>query len=498
PSQISAPISHSSTSRKDNKGARKNKKSFMGNVGGTFFTVQETPVQQFVASRFYEFASVLLILLNSAFIGIQTQHMAARALEDVAIGDVLQTEVPPSIVIFGVFFNIIFTVDLGLRWYSGGLYDFWRGEDFSWNCLDLFVVTAGIMDICFLIVTTSMGESDPPGSDFISKFSVNRVLRVIRIVKVARVIRVLKFFRELRMMIFSIMNSMKSLVWVMLVLGLLFYVFGISFTAATTEYLETTAMWEDPANKSLIRYFGTLDRSFLALYMAMAGGSDWGIIYDALGPCSFAYQLLFLVFITFALFAVVNIVTGVFVDSALTASSGDKAMVVMEEMELKKAKLDDMREIFEELDDDGSGKFTMEEFELRLSDERVGAYFSASKLDVSDAKVLFGLLDHDQSNEVSIDEFVSGCYKLQGEARSLDAKVMQFEVKFLKDAVLQLVDLMRHGECGSPARSSRDSYKPASCQRNAGFCFPTSCKQAGLAMIDCRTSSLTSEQLEHS
>ncbi|CAE8641301.1 unnamed protein product, partial [Polarella glacialis] len=250
PTHTSAsPATSLNTSRKDSKGARKNKKSFMGNIGGTFFTVQETPVQQFVASRFYEFASILLILLNSAFIGIQTQLMAARALEDVARGDVLQTEVPPSIVIIGVFFNVIFTVELILRWYSAGLYDFWRREDLSWNCLDLFVVTAGLMDICFLIVSTSMGESDPPGSDFISKFSINRVLRVIRIVKVARVIRVLKFFRELRMMIFSIMNSMKSLLWVMLVLGLLFYVFGVSFTAAAVEFLETTAMWEDPAHK---------------------------------------------------------------------------------------------------------------------------------------------------------------------------------------------------------------------------------------------------------
>ncbi|CAE8665973.1 unnamed protein product [Polarella glacialis] len=248
----------------------------------------------------------------------------------------------------------------------------------------------------------------------------------------------MKFFRELRMMIFSIMNSMKSLLWVMLILGLMYYIFGISFSAAATEYLVTTEMWNDPENSALVHHFGTLDRAFVSLFMSMSGGNDWAVYYDALAPCSTMYQLLFLIFISFAVFAVVNIVTGVFVDGAIQASSGDKALMVQEEMELKKARSDSLREVFEELDTDNSGSCNITELEERLGDERVTAYFNAIKLDVSDAKTLFCLLDHDQSGDVSIDEFVSGCYKLQGEARSLDTKLMQYEVKFLTEAIVAL------------------------------------------------------------
>merc|ERR1712032_611344 len=146
--------------------------------------------------------------------------------------------------------------------------------------------------------------------------------------------------------------------------------------------------------------------------------------------------------ITVALFAVVNIVTGVFVDSALTANSWDKSMVVQEELTAKKKKLEAMRQVFEELDEDGSGVFNAEEFERRISDERVHAYFQSLKLDVSDAKGLFMLLDGDQSNEVSIDEFVEGCLRFQGEATNLDAKIMQCEVKYLKDAVADMRKLL--------------------------------------------------------
>merc|ERR1712232_372123 len=76
----------------------------------------------------------------------------------------------------------------------------------------------------------------------------------------------------------------------------------------------------------------------------------------------------------------------------------------------------------------------MGEFESKLGDERVVAYFNAMKLDVSDAVMLFRMLDYDQSDEISIDEFVVGCYKLQGESRSLDMKIMQYEVRFLQEA----------------------------------------------------------------
>merc|ERR1719482_1268452 len=92
-----------------------------------------------------------------------------------------------------------------------------------------------------------------------------------------------------------------------------------------------------------------------------------------------------------------------------------------------------MQEIFEEMDEDGKGTITLGEFEDKLKDERVIAYFNVLKLDVSDARILFALLDYDNSKEIGIDEFLEGCYKLQGESRSLDMKIMQFEVKHLRE-----------------------------------------------------------------
>merc|ERR1711972_181540 len=215
----------------------------------------------------------------------------------------------------------------------------------------------------------------------------------------------------------------------------MFFIFGVCFTTATILTMETAAMYSSPKYMLLVSNFGTLDKSVLSLYMAMSGGNDWGVYYDALMPLDFHYRVLFLFFMTFSLFAVVNIVMGVFVDSAVQSNHRDREFAVREELEHKKSYLESMKFIFEEMDADGTGHISLREFESKLGDERVIAYFNALKLDVSDARTLFSLLDHDQSDAVSIHEFLSGCYKLQGESRSLDVKIMQCEVKFVKESL---------------------------------------------------------------
>jgi len=179
--------------------------------------------------------------------------------------------------------------------------------------------------------------------------------------------------------------------------------------------------------------FGSLDLAVVSLFQAMSGGNDWAYFYDALKPLSLMYRIFFLVFIAFCLLAVINSVTGVFVESALQANVKDRDIVVHEELQNKKAYLQSMREVFEEMDGDGKGTISLDEFEEKLKDERVIAYFNVLQLDVSDATVLFQLIDDDHSNEVGIDEFLVGCYKLQGQSRALDMKIMQQEVHFLQE-----------------------------------------------------------------
>merc|ERR1712151_907905 len=112
--------------------------------------------------------------------------------------------------------------------------------------------------------------------------------------------------------------------------------------------------------------------------------------------------------------------------------------MIQEELREKDKYLQCMTDIFEEMDTDGTGFISLDEFEEKLDDDQVIAYFSTLKLDVSDARLLFKLLDHDRSDEVNITEFITGCYKLQGDARSLDTKLMRCEVNAIWESVIGL------------------------------------------------------------
>lgn len=229
-------------------------------------------------------------------------------------------------------------------------------------------------------------------------------------------------------MLYSIMGCMKSLMWVTLILGMCFYIFGITFTSGTSEYVAYNGLWDEPSTFSLRKDFGSLASSFLSLYMAMAGGRSWGEYYQEMMVLPMQYRALFLTFMTFTICAVLNIVTGVFVDSAFQANNKSRQIVIHEEMQQKREYLMGLKDLFAEMDANDSGGLTRCEFEESLCDERVIAFFHAMKLDVTDSKMLFDILDKDGSGSVDIVEFLNGCYQLQGESRSIDTKILRMQV----------------------------------------------------------------------
>jgi len=398
-----------------------------------------TKLQRFTSSAQFERFSGLLILVNAVFIGWQTQYLSQyfhdRALRGEQLG-----EGPIVFLAMSSTFSVLFLVELAPRWIGAGLIDFFKTLEWQWNVFDVVVVTVSIIESMLEIIDRSTSIHS---AGVLQNVSAIRVLRIVRVVRVVRVIRVMKFVRERRMMIYSILGSMKNLMWVMIILVVTFYLFGVTFTSGIISQLVTPEDWLDEKHTVLLESFGTVDRSILTLFMAMSGGNDWTVYYETLKPFPVTYRIIFLCFISFTLFAIVNIVTGVFVEAALQSNLKDRDIIAHEELQSKKMYLESMQDLFQEMDDDGQGTISMEEFESKLKDERVVAFFNALKLDVSDARVLFRLLDVDDSGDITIQEFLDGCYELQGESRSLDMKIMQIEVKQLRETSADLQQMLR-------------------------------------------------------
>ncbi|CAJ1341974.1 unnamed protein product [Effrenium voratum] len=403
---------------------------------------RRTVLQRLTSHMVYENVMGLLIFANALILGLQVHLLAEEAARRAAL------QLPMPEVSVDVFFGlhwvfcVVFSLDLSLRWISDGFFDFFTGIDAWWNAFDVFVVAFAIVDVVMDTVFIIAGD----GSTYQSRrsFSVLRMLRVVRIIRVLRVVRMFTFFRELRMMIHSTIHCFRAVFFVMLIFLAMLYVFGIAFTSAFVDQMSHTSTWQDPSYAQLIQFFGGVTVSGLSLYQAMAGGRDWHVFYDALSNMDDqVWKYIFLFYTLIAIFAIVNIVAAVFVDTAVQFSKADHQLMVHQEVTNRRELLASLGELFGAIDIDDNGFITREEFHKCLTQEKFMAFFRAIKLDYRDAQLLFDLLDAEKTGKVTEDEFVEGCAGLHGEATALETKVLHQEVQVMKRQLDQIVALVR-------------------------------------------------------
>eukprot|EP00931_Biecheleriopsis_adriatica_P103825 TRINITY_DN78616_c0_g1_i1.p1 TRINITY_DN78616_c0_g1~~TRINITY_DN78616_c0_g1_i1.p1 ORF type:complete len:699 (+),score=160.89 TRINITY_DN78616_c0_g1_i1:189-2099(+) len=399
-------------------------KKTMGSLGSSSaFLVRLT------RSSAYELASTLLIVLNAVLVIWETERRAALAQAQASGADVKREEVYFRIV--ACWFCAIFIADLGLRMIGERLH-FFQSREWRWNVFDMFVALSAAAEV--IVDFHSSADQTATASQlshFLRKFSMLRILRLLRAIRTMRSVRVMRFIRELRIMVLSLTGSLKSLAWAVVLLAIVLLVFSVFFTEGAVAYCERHRGEKSEEVEQLLQYFGTVSTATVSLFMAMSGGEDWGNIMKSLDPLPLEYRLLFLVFITFAVLALLNVVTAVFVGAAMQQAQADREMVVQEEIHHKGELVNLMQQVFNELDMNGSGALSLEEFEKHIEDDKILAYLRVLEIEVSQVKILFTLLDVDNTGEVDIDEFVGGCIRLRGGATSMDLAVLKYQVEWI-------------------------------------------------------------------
>lgn len=249
-------------------------------------------------------------------------------------------------------------------------------------------------------------------------------------------------------MALMIVDSMRSLMWAMLMLMLMIFVFAVWFTTNATFYLREFAdtasptWFEDLGNstsKNVIdiqRNFGTLHATTYSLLRSMLGGINWGILCDMLLKMDTISPMLFIFYVLFTMLAVLNIVTGVFVDNAAAAAKTQRDYIIEKEREVKETYIRELQNLFWQMDDDESGTLTAAEMQQLVKDPKMAAYFTALGFEPHDCVRLFTLLDTDSSGTVDIEEFLDGCLRLKGFARSIDVHFIMVLIHRLQKQLL--------------------------------------------------------------
>eukprot|EP00927_Polykrikos_kofoidii_P020934 TRINITY_DN19993_c0_g1_i1.p1 TRINITY_DN19993_c0_g1~~TRINITY_DN19993_c0_g1_i1.p1 ORF type:complete len:641 (+),score=93.89 TRINITY_DN19993_c0_g1_i1:85-2007(+) len=361
-------------------------------------------VKSIVKGPWFDHAVCILIGLNAVAAGLSTDYRARNIEAEPSV--YIRVLGALELAFFGFFF-----CEVALRILAHGR-EFLFSGNWRWNMLDVCIIVIETLDLAVFKHNVQN----------VLNFSTFRVFRVLRFFRVLRILRIMNLMRELRTLMHSIVNSLKALFWTSVLLLLLIYTIAIYFTELVTE----ARVSHRSSHAGLKQYYGTLPVTMRSFYQAITGGLDWQVMIDPLEAGVSQYMSIFIcLYIAFATLAMLNVVTGVFVESVLQSAKETKELVLV----------NNARCLFESLEGGLTDQMSWEVFESKLDSKPLREFFKSIRVDRADALGLFRLFDLDDSGSISASEFLSGCLRLNGTAKALDLALISRELKLMEDRI---------------------------------------------------------------
>eukprot|EP00746_Dinoflagellata_sp_MGD_P137490 gnl/MRDRNA2_/MRDRNA2_71273_c0_seq1.p1 gnl/MRDRNA2_/MRDRNA2_71273_c0~~gnl/MRDRNA2_/MRDRNA2_71273_c0_seq1.p1 ORF type:complete len:1104 (+),score=133.99 gnl/MRDRNA2_/MRDRNA2_71273_c0_seq1:64-3312(+) len=404
-------------------------------------------------SKKFDILCAILIVANAVVIGAQTDWAAKN----------IGTPVPLTYIILGMFFTIAFTSELLVRMIAYGLKRFVTARDWRWNLFDTFIVVSGLCEES-LTVYAMVHDLNPNSQADAKKIKAISMISILRLIRITRVLRVMQFSRDLRVMLYGIWNSLRSLAWAILLLLLVMFCVSVCVTQVITDRIVEGSISREYGDENLQDY-RTLTKSAYGLFKSISGGVDWGNIADPLLQVSPILIILFGIYIAFAVFCVLNVVTGVFVDNTKRITETDIDHIIMDQLSKRSEFLHEIERLWNEItvrcnsSPSGQAKgpglkqssFVRDrDFDKAIGDMRIRAYFRRIGLfiEIYNSSALFKMIDSDHDGVIDFNDFAIGCEQLRGEAQKLDITRLRIESRNMINGLKALENSQnRHFRC---------------------------------------------------
>merc|ERR1712176_875739 len=114
----------------------------------------------------------------------------------------------------------------------------------------------------------------------------------------------------------------------------------------------------------------------LTLFMSATGGDDWAKFYDVVVKTGGLNTTVFIVFIAFFQIAVLNILTGIFVDNAVKFAKPDNDASALQHRIQEILEVQQLREMCIAMDGEGRGTVAREEFSKQIAGGQLRPYLA--------------------------------------------------------------------------------------------------------------------------
>jgi len=333
-----------------------------------------------------------------------------------------------------------------------------------WNfCDGMLVLVTGVLVVWLLPL---LGIS--------SAGSTLRVLTVLRAARLARLVRVVqKFeaFHEVWLLLRGLLESGRVLFWTVVVIFFITYmfaVFGVVLLSSEikSEYDKAAASSEGVSKEleELDDVIGGVLPLMYTLIQVLTLDSWNGIARPMMEYISWSFAYWYL-YIAIAVIVMMNLVTAVIVENALKNSQNDADALLQEKKKQKQLELARFRQVFNDLDENGDGELTWQEFKSAFDDKGLSSDLRLLGIEPENCREMFNIMDTGDGI-LSVEEFFEGISCMEGGASAKELlrtnRTMHMLVKLVcqqnQELREDLDELLRHTP-GAIMRSRKGSLK---------------------------------------
>ena len=301
----------------------------------------------------------------------------------------------------------------------------WNGLRFLKDPLNLIDATVVVLTTLDTLVFSQL--------DFKAGVSAIRLIRLVKLFKTFRFAKALKMVQPLRILLRTISSSVLSLFWSMCILFMFMLVSAILASQTVQQYIQ------DESNDMDMRlwcehHYGDVVKALWTMFLiTMSGGwPTWvnPLVYEI----SVMYSLLFGAYVTLVVFAVIRVITALFLKDTLAQAAKDADDTLKDKIKTKQQTVKRLEAVFDRADKNKDGCLTEAEFDNALGDPKIMKMFYELEMEPSDLEGVFQLLD-DGHGTVELEEFLSGIMKMKGHSRATDLLILQHDNKRMLYAV---------------------------------------------------------------
>lgn len=387
-------------------------------------------VDKFVSDGRFEASFMVLILINTVMIILQAQY---DGIESGFVVDYTGAQRPADetwpgasgvFTAFEILFASVFTVEIGLKIAARG-FDFFHH---FFNVFDSVVVFVWYLDTAFRVSPISP--------------MVLRVCRLVRLLNILKYTHGRREFDSLRLLVGSIKSAGWVLLWSVLILSSFMLLCSLGFNQLLTPFIRDE---NEPVEKRKLvyMYFGSWSRAMLTMFEITLG--NWvpscRLLVDNVSEW---YSVVFVWYKCVAGFAVVKVITGVFMHETFKVASADNELMILQKERMQQMHEEKMKLLFDAADTSGDGMLCFQEFDEILHNPWVKTWLAAMEINPEDVWALFDLIAGGDG-KITSTELVHAVSHLKGTARSLDLLIecrdIREEIKALAKHIMTPEDL---------------------------------------------------------